>query len=58
VKTGSDPKGDTVNHILAILTAAIDPICLSPPKCDYEGGREVYMVGNEEQLPDKSVEEI
>jgi hypothetical protein len=57
-KMGSDPEGDKVNHILAASAAPRDPICLSPPEFDSEGGGEVYMVGNRDELPDKTVEEI
>jgi hypothetical protein len=43
---------------VAVLAATIDPIYESPPKFDSEGGREVYMVGNREELLDKMIEEI
>jgi hypothetical protein len=57
-KMGSDPEGDKVNHIMAAPAAPTDLICLSPPEFNSEGGGEVYMVGNREELPDKTVEEI
>jgi hypothetical protein len=57
-KTDSDPKEDKADHILAVPTAAIDPICLSPPKSNSEDDGEVYMVGNREELHDKMVKEI
>jgi hypothetical protein len=57
-KTGSDPKGDKADHILATLVAPTDTICLSPPKFDSEDGGEVYMVDNREELPDKTIEVI
>jgi hypothetical protein len=57
-KLGSDPEGDKADHILAIPTTTIDPICLLPLVSDSEGGREVYMVGNGEELLDKTIEEI
>jgi hypothetical protein len=55
---GSDLEGDKADHIMAVLIAAIDPICLSPPESNSKGGGEVYMVGNGEELPNKTVEEI
>jgi hypothetical protein len=54
----SDPMGDKADHTLAFLVAATDPIYQSSPESDSEGGREVYMVGNGEELPEKIVEEI
>jgi hypothetical protein len=55
---GSDPAGDKADHTLAVLVATTDPIYQSPSESDFEGGREVYMVGNGEELPDKTVKEI
>jgi hypothetical protein len=55
---GSDPEGDKADHILTAPAAATDPIYLSPLESDSKGSREVYMVGNGEELPDKTVEEI
>jgi hypothetical protein len=49
---------DKTDHTLAISTAATDPIYQSPPEFDSEGGAEVYMVGNEEELQDKMIKEI
>jgi hypothetical protein len=57
-KTGVDPTWDKADHILAVPVAATDPIYQSSPESDSEGGGEVYMVGNVEELPDKLVEEI
>jgi hypothetical protein len=57
VKTGLDPKGDKADHILVVPTTEIDPICWSPLESDSEGDKEVYMVGNGEELLDKSFEE-
>jgi hypothetical protein len=57
-KMGLDPEGDKVDHILATPAAPTDPIYLSPSKSDSEGGREVYMVENGEDLLNKTVEEI
>jgi hypothetical protein len=53
-----DPAGDKVDHTLAISAATTDPIYQSSLGYDSEGGRKVYMVGNGEELPDKTVEEI
>jgi hypothetical protein len=55
---GSDPVGDKADHTSAVPTATTYPIYQSPLKSDSEGGGEVYLVGNEEELPDKTVEEI
>jgi hypothetical protein len=49
---------DKTDHTLAVPTAATDPIYQSPPESDSEGGVEVYMVGNEEELQDKMIKEI
>jgi hypothetical protein len=57
-KPDSDPTGDKVDHTRAAPTATIDSICQSPPRSDSKGDREVYMVGNREELPNKSIEEI
>jgi hypothetical protein len=57
-KTGSDPAGDKADHTLAIPVARTYPICQSPSEFDSEGGKEVYMMGNREELLDKSIEEI
>jgi hypothetical protein len=54
----SDPMGDKADHTLAFLVAATDPIYQSSPESDSEGGREVYMVGNGEELLEKTVMEI
>jgi hypothetical protein len=50
--------GDKAKHALAILAAAIDPIY--PPSSDSnsEYDDEVYMVGQGDQLPEKTAEEI
>jgi hypothetical protein len=53
-----DHTGDKVDHTPAILAATKDPIYQTPLESDSEGGIEVYMVGNVEELPDKTVEEI
>jgi hypothetical protein len=53
-----DPTGDKADHTLAILAAITDPIYQSSPESDSKGGREVYMVGNGEELSEKTIEEI
>jgi hypothetical protein len=53
-----DPTEDKVDHILAISAATPDPIYQSSPESDSKGGREVYMVGNGEELLKKTTEEI
>jgi hypothetical protein len=50
--------GDEADHTLAILAATSDPIYQSSLESDSEGGREVFMVRNGEELPDKTVKEI
>jgi hypothetical protein len=57
-KTDPDPAGDKANHILAVSVATTDLIYQSSPESDSEGGREVYMVGNGEEFPEKTTEEI
>jgi hypothetical protein len=57
-KTDPDPTRYKEDHILAVLAATIDPIYQSSLESDSEGGREVYMVGSEEELPEKTTEEI
>jgi hypothetical protein len=57
-KTYLDPAGDKADHILAVLAATTDPIYWSSPESDSEGGREVYMVGNREEVLEKTTEEI
>jgi hypothetical protein len=56
-KTDSDPIGDKADHTLTVPAATIDPIYQSSLESDSKGGREVYMVGNVEELPEKTVEE-
>jgi hypothetical protein len=57
-KMDSDPTGDQADHTLVVPVATTDPIYQSSPMSDSKGDREVYMVGNGEELPDKMVEEI
>jgi hypothetical protein len=53
-----DPAGDKADHIPAVSAATIDQIYQSSLESDSEGGREVYIVGNGEELPEKTTEEI
>jgi hypothetical protein len=53
-----DPTGDKADHTLTAPTATIDPIYLSSPESNSKGGGKVYMVGNGEELPKKTIEEI
>jgi hypothetical protein len=57
-KMDLDPAEDKANHNLAVLTATTDPIYQSSPESDFEGGGEVYMMGNGEKPLEKTVEEI
>jgi hypothetical protein len=57
-KMDPDPAGDKADHILAVLAATTDPIHQSSLESDAKGGREVYMVGNREELAEKTTEEI
>jgi hypothetical protein len=57
-KTGLDPAGDKADHTLTVLADATDPMYQSSLESNSEGGREVYMVENREELPDKTIEEI
>jgi hypothetical protein len=57
-KTDLNPAGDKADHTLAISVVAIDPIYHSSPKSNSKGGGEVYMVGNGEELLEKTAEEI
>jgi hypothetical protein len=53
-----DPAGDKADHTLAVPIATTDPIYQSSLESDSEGGREDYMVGNREELLEKTVEEM
>jgi hypothetical protein len=57
-KTDLDPTGDKADHILIITTAITDSISQSSLKSDFVGDREIFMVGDEEQPPEKTTEEI
>ncbi len=53
-----DPTRDKADHTLVVTAATTDPIYQSSPESDSEGGREVYMVGDREELPEKTTKEI
>jgi hypothetical protein len=57
-KTDSDSLRDKSDHKSVGLPAITDPIYQSLPKSNPEGGREVYMVEQGEELPEKTAEEI
>jgi hypothetical protein len=57
-KTDPDPARDKADHILTVSAATTDPIYQLSPESDSECGREVYMVGNGEEPPEKTTEEI
>jgi hypothetical protein len=57
-KTDPNPSGDKVDHTLADSTTIIDPIYQSSPESESEGNREVYMVGQGEEPPEMTIEEI
>jgi hypothetical protein len=46
----SNPSGDIADHNLAGSPTITYPIYKSPSESDFEGGREVYMVGQGEEL--------
>jgi hypothetical protein len=54
----SDPVGDKADHTLDVPAATTDIIYQSSPEFDFEGGGEVYMMGNREELPEKTIEEM
>jgi hypothetical protein len=57
-KMDPDPSRDKADHILAVSAATTDPIHQPSLELDSEGSREVYMVGNREELPEKTTEEM
>jgi hypothetical protein len=57
-KMDLNPSRDKIDHNLAGSTSTIDPIYQSPPESDSKGDRKVYMVGQGEELPEKTTEEI
>jgi hypothetical protein len=54
----SDPLGNKADHNSAGLLAITDPIYRLPLEPDSEGGREVYTVGQGDELPKKIAEDI
>jgi hypothetical protein len=52
-----DPSGDKAVHTLAVSVAIADLICQFSPESDSEGDREVHMVGQGDEHPEKTVEE-
>jgi hypothetical protein len=57
-KTDLDPAGDKSDHTLAISVATTDIVYVALSEPDSEDDREVYMVGQGDQLPKKTTEEI
>jgi hypothetical protein len=57
-KMDPDPSEDNVNHTQVVPVAVTDPIYMSPPKSDSEDDREVFLVGEGEKPPEKTVKEI
>jgi hypothetical protein len=57
-KMDSNPSGDKADHTLAISVAITDPIYQSPLESDFKGDKEVLMVGDKEQHPEKTTGEI
>jgi hypothetical protein len=57
-KMDTDLLGDTTDHNSVVSAALVDPIYQSPLQYDSEGGREVYMVGQGEELLEKTTKEI
>jgi hypothetical protein len=57
-KVDLDPARDKVDHTLAVPAAIANPIYMSPSESDSEDGRGVYMVRQQDQLPEKTTEEI
>jgi hypothetical protein len=54
-KADPDPSEDNADHTHDASAAVTDPICQSPLESDSEGDREVFMVGEGEQPPEKMV---
>jgi hypothetical protein len=52
------PVGHKANHNPVVSTTIIDPIYQSQLVPDSEGGRDIFMVGEEEQPAEKTSEEI
>jgi hypothetical protein len=43
---------------MVVLAVTTDPMYRPSSESNSEGGKEVYMVGSREELPEKTVEEI
>jgi hypothetical protein len=56
-ETDTDPTKDKADNTLAILAATTDPIYWRSSESNFEYGREVYMVGQSDQPPEKTAEE-
>jgi hypothetical protein len=57
-KMDMDPVEDRADHTLAAQATATDPIYSPSSGSDSEYGREVYMVEQGGELPDKTTEEL
>jgi hypothetical protein len=57
-KTDSDHTWDKADHTLAVSVATTDPTHQPSLESNSESDGEVYIVGNREELPNKSVKEI
>jgi hypothetical protein len=57
-ETDTDPMEDEADHTLTAQAAAIDPIISLSSGSDSEYGREVYMVEQGGELPDKTTNEL
>jgi hypothetical protein len=57
-ETEMDSVGDKVDHALAVLAVVTDPIYPSSLDTNSEYDGKVYMVGQGDQLPEKTTEEI
>jgi hypothetical protein len=54
----ADPAEDRVDHTLAAQAPATDPIYSSSSGSDSKNDREVYMVEQGGELPEKTTEEL
>jgi hypothetical protein len=57
-KTDPVPSGDKVEHTSAVSIVKTYPIYRLSPESDSEGDREVCMVGQGEEPPEKTIKEI
>jgi hypothetical protein len=53
-----DPLGDKADHTSAVSATITNLIYQSSPESNSEGDMEVYMVGQGDELTEKTVEEI